>query len=85
VIRREFISYVVVTHSGRVCSGLLAEQDGRSITILDAENQRVTVPRDQIDTFEESEVSLMPERILDSLTPQQLRDLFAYIQSEPAR
>jgi putative membrane-bound dehydrogenase-like protein len=85
VIRREFISYVVVTISGRVCSGLLAEQDGRSITILDAENQRVTVPRDEIETLVESEVSLMPERILDSLTPQQLRDLFAYIQAEPAR
>ncbi len=85
VIRREYISYVVVTTSGQVLTGLLAEQDGASITILDSKNERVKVQRDEIDTLDEADVSLMPERILDDLTPQQLRDLFAYIEGAPTR
>jgi hypothetical protein len=31
--------------------------------------------------MEESNVSIMPEGLLEKLTPQQLRDLFAYLQS----
>jgi putative heme-binding domain-containing protein len=84
VIRREFVSYVATTTSGRVHSGLIAEQDGASITILDAKNERIKIPREEIDTLEEADTSLMPERILDELTPQQIRDLFAYIQSAPS-
>jgi putative membrane-bound dehydrogenase-like protein len=85
VIRREYVSYVVLTNSGLVLSGLIAEQDAASVTILDAKNQRIKVPRNEIDSLEESEVSLMPERILDALTPQEIRDLFAYIQEAPAK
>jgi hypothetical protein len=62
---------------------LIAEQDGAAITLLDAKNERIKIPRDQIDTIEEAETSLMPERILDELTPQQIRDLFAHIQNSP--
>jgi putative heme-binding domain-containing protein len=80
VIRREFVSYVVVTSTGQVYAGLLAEQDAATITVLDANNQRIKLQRDEIESIEESDVSLMPERILDALTPQQLRDLFAYLQ-----
>jgi putative heme-binding domain-containing protein len=85
VVRREYVSYVAITTSGRVHSGLIAEQDGASITILDAKNERIRIPREEIDTLEEAETSLMPERILDELTPQQIRDLFAYIQSAPSK
>lgn len=84
VIRREYLSYVVSTTSGRVISGLMADQNAATVTILDANNDRIRIPRNEIDSFEESNVSLMPERILDELTPQQLRDLFTYIQGVPA-
>ncbi|MBA3483895.1 MAG: c-type cytochrome [Pirellulales bacterium] len=83
VIRREYMNYVLVTDSGLAVSGLLAEQDGATVTILDARNQRIKVPRDEIESLEESEVSLMPERLLGGLTPQELRDLFAYVQETP--
>lgn len=81
VIRREYMNYVIITTSGRVLTGLMAEQDGASITILDANNQRTKIPRGEIDGLKESEVSLMPEKQLEKLTPQELRDLFSYLQS----
>ena len=83
VVRLEYLSYVVVTTSGAVHTGIIAEQDAAVITLLDAKNQRTRISRDQIDEMTESTVSLMPERLLEQLTPQQLRDLFAWLQSSP--
>jgi putative membrane-bound dehydrogenase-like protein len=80
VIRREYFSYVVTTTSGRVISGLIAEQDGATLTLLTSDNQRIQLRRDEIDEIIESNVSQMPEKILNNLTPQELRDLFSYLQ-----
>ncbi len=85
VIRREYMNYIVTTTSGRVLIGLMAEQDGASITILDANNQRTKIQRTEVDELKEADVSLMPERQLDKLSPQELRDLFSYLQSSPAK
>jgi putative heme-binding domain-containing protein len=81
MIRREFMNYVVTTSSGRVLTGVVAEQDAASVTIVDANNQRTRISRNEIDDLHESDVSLMPERLLEKLAPQELRDLFAYVQS----
>jgi putative membrane-bound dehydrogenase-like protein len=80
VIRREYVVNVALTASGRAVTGILAEQNGAAVTLLTAENKRVTLPRDEIAEIEESEVSLMPEGLLDSLAPQDRRDLFSYLQ-----
>lgn len=80
VIRKEYASYVLTTAAGQVLTGVIAAQDAASVTLLDAKNQRTRVSRDEIDELEESPVSLMPEKLLEQLTPQELRDLFAYLQ-----
>ena len=79
VVRRQYINYAVTTDSGRILTGLIADQDAASITILDAKNQRTVVPRDQIEELIPAPTSLMPERLLEQLSPQELRDLFAYL------
>jgi hypothetical protein len=38
--------------------------------------------RDQIKELNPSAVSLMPEGLLEALTPQQVMDLFAYLQGD---
>jgi putative heme-binding domain-containing protein len=80
VVRREYISYIVQTVSGRVLNGLLAEQDAASVTILDAQNQRIKMSRDEIEQIRPSPISLMPEKLLEELSPEQLRDLFSYLE-----
>jgi putative heme-binding domain-containing protein len=80
VVRREFLSFVVVTKTGVVHAGLMAEQDAASLTLVDARNQRTRISRDDIDEINESPTSLMPERMLEQLSPQELRDLFAYLR-----
>lgn len=82
VIRKEFLSYQVHTADGRVLTGLIAEQTPAAITLLSAKNERTAIPRDQIEMLEESNVSLMPDNLLSPLKPQELRDLFSYLQSD---
>ncbi|HWB08501.1 MAG TPA: PVC-type heme-binding CxxCH protein [Pirellulales bacterium] len=81
VIRPEFLAYTVQTIDGRALSGLLAESTPDAITLLDAKNARTTINRMDIEAMEPMPSSLMPERILDALTDQQIRDLFEYLQS----
>jgi putative heme-binding domain-containing protein len=59
----------------------MVEQDGASVTLMDADYRRTRIPRSDVAELKESEVSIMPEGLLEKLTPQQLRDLFAYLQS----
>jgi putative heme-binding domain-containing protein len=82
VIRKEYIHHDVTTKDDRALSGLLVESTPKTVTILDRNNQRTILARDEIKELRESSVSLMPEGILDPLGPQQIRDLISYLQSD---
>jgi putative membrane-bound dehydrogenase-like protein len=79
-IRKEYLAYVVTTTNGRVVTGLITEQTPASITLVGPKNERTTIRRSDIEEIRESPQSLMPERLLDPLKPQELRDLFSYLQ-----
>jgi putative heme-binding domain-containing protein len=84
VVREQYIMHVALTADGRIFNGLLAESTPETITLLDAKNKRTVLNRADIEELRESTVSLMPEKLLDPLTEQQIRDLFAYLQTEAA-
>jgi putative heme-binding domain-containing protein len=80
-IRPEYVNHNVEMKDGRSLSGLLVEQTDSAVTLLEAQNQRTVLNRAEVKEINASSTSLMPEALLDPLTPQQLRDLFAYLQS----
>jgi putative membrane-bound dehydrogenase-like protein len=82
IIRKEYVHHEVTTKDDRALSGLLVESTPKTVTILDRNNQRTILARDEIKELRESSVSLMPEGILDPLQPQQIRDLISYLQSD---
>jgi putative membrane-bound dehydrogenase-like protein len=81
VIRNEYVAYVVTTHNGRLLTGLMAESTPKTVTLLDSKNVRTTLSRDEIDEIRPSPESLMPEKSLDDLDEQQIRDLLSYVQA----
>lgn len=81
IIRKEFVTYIVATKDGRVLTGLLVEQNAGGVTLLAAKAEKLTIAASNLDELRESEASLMPENMLKKLTPQELRDLFAFLQS----
>lgn len=79
-IRPEFRAFVVETKDGRVITGLVAEETAGAVTLLDAKGERVVIPRDRIEEMKASPASLMPEKILDTLSEQEIIDFFAYLR-----
>ncbi|VTS05411.1 PVC-type heme-binding CxxCH protein [Tuwongella immobilis] len=79
-IRSEYVAWNIATVDGRLLTGLLVDQSPASITLLDAQNQRTLISRDKIEEMTASTVSLMPEKLLDSLSEQEAVDLLTYVQ-----
>jgi putative heme-binding domain-containing protein len=81
VIREGYQQYNVTSADGRVLAGLLAENTSEKVTVLDAKGVRTTLRRKEIESLTRADASLMPEGILDVLSDQEIRDLFAYLRS----
>lgn len=79
-IREGFETYVAETNDGRVVVGFLADQDAQTVQLRTATGQTVSLERSEIDALSATRKSLMPERLLDDLSDQQLRDLFSYLR-----
>jgi putative heme-binding domain-containing protein len=82
VIREGYQQYVVHTADGRILSGLLAENTPDKVTVLDAKGVRTALRRKEIESLTRSDASLMPEALLDPLSDQELRDLFAFLRAD---
>ncbi|HCD00437.1 MAG TPA: dehydrogenase, partial [Planctomycetaceae bacterium] len=80
VIRRDFLASVIVTTSGRTVTGLVVDRKGDHLAVADSKGKTIRVPKADIEVERVSDVSVMPERLLEQLTPQQLRDLVSYLQ-----
>jgi putative heme-binding domain-containing protein len=83
-IREEYTNFIVQTSDGRILTGLVAEQDKRTVTLKGPEGQVVRIDRDKIDEMKASPLSIMPEDQLRTLADQQVRDLLAYLMSKDA-
>ena len=79
-IRREYVSAVIQTNAGQIVHGLVVARTDDSLTLANAKGETQTLKLSEIEVYEDSEVSLMPENLYRQLSPQQLRDLFAWLQ-----
>ena len=79
-IRPEYVSYQAETKDDQVITGLMVESTPAAVVLLDSTNQRHTLSRNQIKDLKELQISLMPEGLLEALKPQQLMELFSYLQ-----
>jgi putative membrane-bound dehydrogenase-like protein len=77
-----FGAYEVERQDGESIIGLLSSQTVDSVVLLLADEQRVTVPRTQIKSIRSTGRSLMPEGLEAGRTPQDLRDLIAFLRGE---
>jgi putative membrane-bound dehydrogenase-like protein len=82
VIRPEYMAHIVQTTDGRLLTGLIVEATPAVVTLVNEKNERTVLPREKIEELKPSPISLMPEKLLDTLDDQQIRDLFSYLQSE---
>lgn len=81
VIRKEYQGQTIALKDGRVLSGLVIEEDGKTLTLFDSQKQKTTIAKSDIEERKAAEASVMPEGVLDMLPDDQIRDLFRYLQS----
>lgn len=80
VLGRDYQQTVIVTDDGRVVSGLVQKETDTAVTVRTI-NDTVVIPRASIDERTLSDKSMMPERLLDPLSLEEVRDLVAYLSS----
>ncbi|MBP87995.1 MAG: dehydrogenase [Planctomycetaceae bacterium] len=82
VIRKEFVNLIVNTTDGRILTGLPVARDDGGVTLVNEKNEKVNITAGDIEELRESPVSMMPDNLYQKLKPQELRDLFTYLQSK---
>ena len=80
MIGAAFQAVTVVTTDGRSLTGLLTEEDDKHVVIKLAGGAVQTIPRDEIDTFTKSSLSMMPEGLEKQLKPEEIIDLFSFLE-----
>lgn len=81
VVTKDFQMTCFEMKDGRTLNGILAASTPKTLTIQ-LEKEKVTVAREDIERQKPSKLSLMPDALLQSLSPREIRDLFAYLQGD---
>jgi putative membrane-bound dehydrogenase-like protein len=79
VIGKIYQAYTVVTTDGRTLTGLVVEDNPQRVVLKVQGGKIETIARKDIDEIALSKLSLMPEGVEKQLSPEELRDLLAFL------
>ena len=73
---------IVLMEDGRMITGLVTQEDEKNVTFQTGTEvvEEVIVPKADIEERSVSKVSMMPEKLLEKFSKEQMRDLFGYLQ-----
>jgi putative heme-binding domain-containing protein len=86
-IDKKFQGWVVVTDAGKQFTGMKVAEDDKSVTLmpnpLGIENcEPIVITKDEIDIIQPSPISLMPAKLLNTMSLEEVLDLVAYIDAK---
>jgi putative membrane-bound dehydrogenase-like protein len=79
-VAKDFQMELIQTESGRVITGMIVDESDSALSIQTA-NEKVVLPKSEIEERSLSKVSMMPDGLLQTLTNNQIRDLIGYLGS----
>jgi putative heme-binding domain-containing protein len=80
-IREGYENYLVETKDERSLNGFLVDKDKQVVVLRGLDGRNVALEQKDIVEMRAAGMSLMPEGLLDAVTDEQARDLFAYLRS----
>jgi putative heme-binding domain-containing protein len=83
VISDQYASKTVLTTDGRAISGLAMKQADGSLIIMQSNGEKATVAAADIDKIVPCKISAMPEGLMNTLTLDDIANLFAYLSESP--
>jgi len=79
VISDQYASKTVQTERGMQFTGVVGEAGVGAIIVLQSNGEKITIPRNEIAQISPSPKSGMPEGLLNTLSLEEIADLFAYL------
>jgi putative membrane-bound dehydrogenase-like protein len=83
VVEPRFVAYNIETKDGRSLSGIVSAETATTLTLVQGGGGQETVLRSDIQEMRASGLSLMPEGLEQSMNPQDLANLIAYLKTSP--
>jgi putative heme-binding domain-containing protein len=80
-IAQGYESYAIRLLDGRIMTGFVVRESAAAILLREANGTQRELPRSEIDERAQQTLSAMPVGLVANLTPEQLADLIAYLQS----
>ncbi|MCC6417805.1 MAG: c-type cytochrome [Gemmataceae bacterium] len=80
IVAADFRMSVVALKDGRVLTGVVGEQTGRTLAVQ-TPTERIVAEKAEIEQVRPTAQSLMPDGLLAPLRDEQVRDLFAYLMA----
>ena len=79
-INPNYAAFIAETTTGEKHAGILVSSSGANIVLLQALGLKVELPRDKVKSLQSTGHSLMPAGMEAAYTPQEMRDLIAFLQ-----
>ena len=79
-INPAYVAFTAEWSPDESATGILQSETPDAVTLLQAQGVKVVIPRAKLKRLESSGLSLMPEGLEAGMTPQDLRDLIAFLQ-----
>jgi putative heme-binding domain-containing protein len=85
VVSQQYASQTLITNSGRAYSGLAEKRSDGNWIVLQANGETVPVAADQVGETAPHRESCMRSGLLDALSLDEIRDLFAFLRRSPTQ
>ena len=85
-IDKKFEAWIIVTEKGKQFTGLLVEENDQSVTLMpnplgQEKCEPIKIAKADIDIKAKSPISLMPEKLANTMTLEEVLDLMAYLEA----
>ena len=81
VIPDQYASHAVVTIDGKTYTGMVATGSDGSLTVLQSNGEKIVIAADDVEHTTRTKLSSMPDGLLNTLTLEEIADLFAFLSS----
>jgi putative heme-binding domain-containing protein len=81
VISDQYATHSLILDDGRTITGMVSPVGDGTVIVLQSDGEKLTLTKDQVETVERARVSSMPEGLLNTLSLDEVADLFAYLNS----
>ena len=77
----QFVTWSLVTTAGRVINGVIVYENRDKLTIEDVEGKQTELANTDVELRTSQKKSLMPEKLIEQMSVEEVRDLLAYLGS----